>query len=73
MKAPVGTQGGLTFKSASEFSGFLIREALISTVPWDEAGSYVRFSVTFEADSPQREKEVINEMKKRLKSLNLKF
>ena len=73
VKAPVGTQGGLTFKSASEFSGFLISEALISTVPWDEAGSYVRFSVTFEADSPQREKEVINEMKKRLKSLNLKF
>lgn len=73
VRAPVGTESGLAFKSASEFSGFLIREALISTVPWDEAGSYVRFSVTFEADSPQREKEVLNEMKARLKSLNLKF
>jgi len=26
----------------------LIREALISTAPWDDAGAYLRFSVTFE-------------------------
>ena len=27
----------------------MITENLISTVPWDDAGAYVRFSVTFQA------------------------
>jgi LL-diaminopimelate aminotransferase len=61
------------FNTASEFSEFLITESLISTVPWDDAGKYIRFSVTFEADSPQKEIEVINEMKNRMKVLKLKF
>jgi LL-diaminopimelate aminotransferase len=73
VKAPTGTEGGIVFNTASEFSEFLIREALISTVPWDDAGKYIRFSVTFEADSPQKEKKVINEMKERMKVLKLKF
>jgi LL-diaminopimelate aminotransferase len=42
-------------------------------VPWDDAGKYIRFSVTFEADSIEREKEVINEMKSRIKDLKLIF
>jgi LL-diaminopimelate aminotransferase len=73
VKAPEGTESGKVFNSASEFSEFLIKESLISTVPWDDAGKYIRFSVTFEADSLQREKEVINEMKKRMKMLKLRF
>jgi len=73
VKAPSGTENGKIFKSASEFSEYLITEALISTVPWDDAGKYVRFSVTFEADSVQKEIEVINEMRKRMSSLKLKF
>lgn len=73
VKVPEGTSDGRKFSTASEFSEFLIREALISTVPWDDAGKYVRFSVTFEAGSLEEEKEVINEMKKRLKILNLSF
>jgi LL-diaminopimelate aminotransferase len=73
VKAPSGTQNGIVFNSATQFSEFLIHESLISTVPWDDAGKYVRFSVTFEADSLQKETEVINEMKKRLKQLKLKF
>jgi LL-diaminopimelate aminotransferase len=73
VKVPEGTEGGIKFNSAAEFSEFLIRESMISTVPWDDAGKYVRFSVTFEADSVQKEKDVINEMKKRMKVLNLKF
>jgi LL-diaminopimelate aminotransferase len=73
VKAPSGTEDGRVFNSASEFSEFLIKEALISTVPWDDAGKYIRFSVTFEADSPQKEKELINEMKKRMKVLKLRF
>jgi len=73
VKAPAGTENGRVFNTASEFSEFLIMESLISTVPWDDAGKYIRFSVTFEADSLQREKEVIDEMNKRMKALKLKF
>jgi LL-diaminopimelate aminotransferase len=73
VKAPVGTENGKLFKTASEFSEFLITESLISTVPWDDAGKYIRFSVTFEADTLQQEKEVINEMKARMMKLKLKF
>jgi len=73
VKAPAGTENGKVFNTAAEFSEFLIKESLISTVPWDDAGKYVRFSVTFEADSPEKEKAVIDEMKKRLKVLKLKF
>jgi LL-diaminopimelate aminotransferase len=73
VKAPTGTENGKVFNSASEFSEFLIHEALISTVPWDDAGKYIRFSVTFEADTLQKEIEVINEMKERMKKLRLKF
>jgi len=73
VKAPEGTESGKVFNSASEFSEFLIHKSLISTVPWDDAGKYVRFSVTFEADSVQKEIEVISEMKERMKLLRLKF
>jgi len=73
VKAPEGTENGRVFNTASEFSEFLIKEAMISTVPWDDAGKYIRFSVTFEADSPQKEIEVINEMQERIKPLKLKF
>lgn len=73
VKAPSGTTDGKVFNTASEFSEFLIREALISTVPWDDAGKYVRFSVTFEADSPEKEVEVIRELKNRIGRLKLRF
>ncbi len=73
VKAPYGTGDGKIFNSASEFSEFLIKESLISTVPWDDAGKYIRFSVTFEADSIDKEKAVINEMKRRMSLLKLKF
>ncbi len=73
VKAPAGTGDGRVFNTASEFSEFLIKESLISTVPWDDAGKYIRFSVTFEADSIKKEKDVINEMKERMKRLKLIF
>jgi len=73
VKAPSGTESGKVFNSATEFSEFLIQESLISTVPWDDAGRFIRFSVTFEADSLQKEIEVINEMKGRMKKLGLKL
>jgi LL-diaminopimelate aminotransferase len=73
VKAPVGTETRRVFNTASEVSEYLITESLISTVPWDDAGKYIRFSVTFEADTQKKETEVINEMKARMKKLKLKF
>lgn len=73
VKAPVGTHEGLEFNTAAAFSEYLIRNALISTVPWDEAGKYIRFSVTFEANSIEKEKEIMKELEMRLQKLNLKF
>ena len=73
VKIPEATGYGKEFKTAAGFSEFLIRESLISTVPWDDAGKYVRFSVTFEANSEKEEIAVISEMKKRMLKLKLKF
>lgn len=73
VKAPQGTENGKIFSSAQEFSEYLITESQISTVPWDDAGRYVRFSVTFEADGEEEEKKVIDEMKKRIGRLKLTF
>lgn len=71
--APRGTKSGLTFNNAEATSEYLIREALISTVPWDDAGPYLRLSVTFEANGYEEEKRVVAELKRRLLSLELSF
>ena len=42
-------------------------------MPWDDAGAYVRFSVTFEADGPEAEKKIIGEVRERLGRLKLVF
>jgi len=65
-KIPLGVEGGPQFGSAEEFSQYLIKEFLISTVPWDDAGSYVRFSVTFQAGSLEEEQRVLEEIRTRL-------
>ncbi|MBF0275420.1 MAG: LL-diaminopimelate aminotransferase [Nitrospinae bacterium] len=66
MKCPKGTKSGITFKSGEDFSQYLIKEHLISTVPWDDAGAYVRFSATFQAKGEIDELNIIAEVKKRL-------
>ncbi|HNY21095.1 MAG TPA: LL-diaminopimelate aminotransferase [Treponemataceae bacterium] len=63
----------VTFSTAAEFSDWLIRERLVSTVPWDDAGPYVRFSVTFEAPTLADERRVIDELSRRLESARLEF
>lgn len=68
VKAPKGTTTGVTFNNAEEFSQYLIKEKLISTVPWDDVGHFVRFSVTFVAKDEADEARVIAEIKKRLGS-----
>ena len=47
--SPQGIAGGPTFETAEAASQYLITEHSICTVPWDDAGAYLRFSVTYEA------------------------
>lgn len=71
--APQGTKSGIRFNNAAEAAEFLIKNALISTVPWDEAGPYLRMSVTFEAKNEAAEQRVIDELQQRLNRLELVF
>lgn len=73
VKCPKGTADGIEFKNAAEAAKFFIENALISVVPWDDAGSYLRISVTFEAASVVEEENIISEMKRRLEALKLIF
>jgi LL-diaminopimelate aminotransferase len=71
--APKGAKGGVEFESAEEVSEYLIKNAHISTVPWDDAGRYLRFSATFASKDNDDEYRVTEEMKERLKALELEF
>ncbi len=62
-----------TFSSAEDFSQWMITDRLISTVPWDDAGAYVRFSVTFIGKGEAEEKRVIGEIDRRLASAKFEF
>jgi LL-diaminopimelate aminotransferase len=62
-----------SFEKAEQFSQWMITEKLISTVPWDDAGTYVRFSVTFIAKDEAEEKRVLNEIDKRLADSRFEF
>lgn len=63
----------IEFKSGEDFSQWLISEHLISTVPWDDAGPFVRFSVTFVAPTKEDEKKVIEEIKRRIGTCKFEF
>lgn len=73
MRAPKGIVGGPRFETGEDFSQYLIREKLICAVPWDEAGPYIRFSVTFQAANESEETEVIAEIGRRLSENEYEF
>lgn len=73
VKAPKGIRGGGALASAEEFSQYLITEHMISTVPWDDVGAYIRFSVTYAAKNQSDEIRIMDEMKKRLSSVVFEF
>ena len=73
-KAATGTNDQrVGFEKAETFSQWLITEKLISTVPWDDAGAYIRFSVTFIAKDENEEKRVLGEIDKRLSGSRFEF
>ena len=43
------------------------------TVPWDDAGSFLRFSVTYEANDEAGEDRMMAETRRRIGSLSLVF
>ncbi len=51
------------FKTAEEFSQWLLNKLGIVVVPWDDCGAYVRFSVTFKSSD---ETTYFSELQKRL-------
>jgi len=77
VKAPRAAvrQGGgrIEFKTAEDVSQWLIAEKLISTVPWDDAGRYLRFSVTFVAKNLADEYRITDEIAKRLGEVKFEF
>jgi LL-diaminopimelate aminotransferase len=68
-------QGGkrIDFASAEGVSQWLITEKLLSTVPWDDAGAYLRFSVTFVAKDQNDERRILDEIQRRLSDVEFAF
>lgn len=65
--------GDIDFNSAEDAFSYILDNSMISTVPWDDCGAYLRISVTYDADCEEDEINLMNELYKRLKSLNLRF
>src|SRR5947208_5870519 len=73
-RAAVRSDGArVPFRNAEEVSQWLISEKLISTVPWDDAGSYLRFSVTFVAKNLSDEQRILIEIGERLGDVKFEF
>jgi LL-diaminopimelate aminotransferase len=64
---------GRTFANAEDVSQFLIHEQSVCCVPWDNAGAYLRFSVTYLAPDEAAEDALMAETVKRLGRLQLQF
>jgi LL-diaminopimelate aminotransferase len=77
VKAPVAATSNsgtrIQFKSAEDVSQWLITEKLISTVPWDDAGACLRFSVTFIAKDLTDEQRILAEIGERLGQVKFEF
>jgi LL-diaminopimelate aminotransferase len=72
-RAPRGTSGGPSFETAEAASQYLITEHSICTVPWDDAGPFLRFSVTYEAATEAEEDALMAETQRRLNGIGFTF
>jgi LL-diaminopimelate aminotransferase len=72
VRAPLACEGR-AFANAEEASQFLIHEQSVCCVPWDNAGPYLRFSVTYLAKDEAEEDALMAETVKRLGRLHLRF
>ncbi len=71
-QAPTGA-GSRSFASAEEASQYLITEQSVCCVPWDDAGAYLRFSVTYTAKDEAEEDAIMAQTVSRLKGMELRF
>jgi LL-diaminopimelate aminotransferase len=71
--SPKGLAGGVTFENAEACSQYLITQQSICTVPWDDAGAFLRFSVTYEAADEAAEDALMAETEARLKGIKPVF
>jgi LL-diaminopimelate aminotransferase len=64
---------GQTFANAAQVAEFLIKEQSVCCVPWDDAGPYLRFSVTYQAPTEADEDALMAETVERLGRLEMQF
>lgn len=72
VRAPVAA-GDRRFRNAEEVSQFLIHEQSVCCVPWDDAGPFLRFSVTYSASNEAEEDALMTATVERLRRLDLRF
>ncbi len=73
-KAAIKNSGErVEFKTAEDAMQWLLTEKLISTVPWDDIGAFLRFSVTFLAKNEADEARVLKEIGTRLGDVKFEF
>ncbi len=71
--SPKGLADGTKFETAEAASQFLITQQSIVTVPWDDAGPFLRFSVTYEAETEAAEDALMAATTDRLSQCKLVF
>jgi LL-diaminopimelate aminotransferase len=71
--SPKGLRDGAKFENAEACSQYLITQQSICTVPWDDAGAFLRFSVTYEAADEKAEDALMAETETRLKNIGPVF
>jgi LL-diaminopimelate aminotransferase len=72
-RSPKGLAGGVKFENAESASQYLITQQSIVTVPWDDAGPFLRFSVTYEATDEAAEDALMATAEERLRKSELVF
>jgi LL-diaminopimelate aminotransferase len=72
VRGPIAA-GDRAFANAEVASQFLIREQSVCCVPWDDAGSFLRFSVTYLAADEAAEDALMAATVERLRGLRLRF
>ena len=71
--SPKRVADGPAFENAEAASQHLITEHSICTVPWDNAGAFLRFSVTYESADEAAEDALMRDTAARLKQIQLVF
>jgi len=72
-RAPKAAADGTQFANAEEATRYLIEQLGLVSVPWDDAGSFLRFSVTYVARDEAAEDALMTETRNRLAGAGLKF